>query len=113
MAINYLNSIDLNRNELQNAQLIKAQVENQPNDASAGTGLEGQLYYDTTLDVIKVWAGGAWVEVGGGVISLTAGTYLTNSGTATDPIINHDLTSGQIQHHDTPGSGGSFEAVLV
>ena len=58
MAINYLNSIDLNRNELQNAQLIKAQVENQPNDASAGTGLEGQLYYDTTLDVLKVWAGG-------------------------------------------------------
>jgi len=93
MAINYLNSIDLNRNELQNSQLIKAQVENQPNDASAGTGLEGQLYYDTTLDVLKVWAGGAWVEVGGGVISLTAGTYLTNSGTAADPIIDHDLTT--------------------
>ena len=112
MAINYLNSIDLNRNELQNAQLIKAQVENQPNDASAGTGLEGQLYYDTTLDVIKVWAGGAWVEVGGGVISLTAGTYLTNSGTATNPIINHDLTSRtDSTSSDTPGSGGSFEAV--
>ena len=88
MAINYLNSINLNQNEL-----IKAQIENQPNDAAAGTGVEGQLYYDTTLDVLKVWAGGSWVEVGGGVISLTAGTYLTNSGTAANPIINHDLTT--------------------
>jgi hypothetical protein len=112
MAINYLNSIDLNRNELQNAQLIKAQVENQPNDASAGTGLEGQLYYDTTLDVIKVWAGGAWVEVGGGVISLTAGTYLTNSGTAADPIIDHDLTTRtDSTSTDAPAYGGTFEAV--
>ena len=112
MAINYLNSIDLNRNELQNAQLIKAQVENQPNDASAGTGLEGQLYYDTTLDVLKVWAGGAWVEVGGGVISLTAGTYLTNSGTAADPIIDHDLTSRtDTTSTDAPAYGGTFEAV--
>ena len=77
MAINYLNSIDLNRNELQNAQLIKAQVENQPNNASAGTGLEGQLYYDTTLDVVKVWSAGSWSEVGGGVESVVA----DNSGT--------------------------------
>ena len=111
MAINYLNSIDLNRNELQNAQLIKAQVENQPNDASAGTGLEGQLYYDTTLDVIKVWAGGAWVEVGGGVISLTAGTYLTNSGTAADPIIDHDLTTRtDTTTVETLTYGGTFTA---
>jgi hypothetical protein len=46
MAINYLNSIDLNRNELQDAQLIRSQVENQPNNAAAGTGVEGQLYFD-------------------------------------------------------------------
>ena len=112
MAINYLNSIDLNRNELQNAQLIKAQVENQPNDASAGTGLEGQLYYDTTLDLLKIWAGGAWVEVGGGVIGLTAGTYLTNSGTAANPIIDHDLTTRtDTTSTDAPGYGTTFEAV--
>ena len=64
MAINYLNSINLNRNELQNAYLINPQIENQPNDAAAGTGYEGQLYFDTTLDALKIWAGGAWVEVG-------------------------------------------------
>lgn len=107
MAINFLNSVDLNKNEL-----IKARIENQPNDASAGTGVEGQLYYNTSDDVIKVWAGGAWTEVGGGVISLTAGTYLTNSGTAEDPIINHDSTTrSDSTSSDSPASGASFEAV--
>lgn len=73
MAINFLNSINLNQNEL-----IKARVENQPNNTAAGTGVEGQIYYDTTLDVLKVWANGAWVEVGGGVTSFTAtdGTFI-------------------------------------
>jgi len=66
MAINFLNNIDLNKN-----QLFKAVIENQPNNTSAGTGSEGQLYYDTTLDVLKVWANGAWAEVGGGVTTLT------------------------------------------
>ena len=98
MAINYLNSIDLNRNELQNAQLIKAQVENQPNNASAGTGLEGQLYYDTTLDVLKVWSAGSWSEVGGGVetITTTDGTYIDltpDSATAGAVTVTADLSA--------------------
>ena len=93
MAINYLNSINLNQNEL-----IKAQIENQPNDAAAGTGVEGQLYYDTTLDVLKVWAGGAWSEVGGGVETLTTtdGTYINltpNSATAGAVTVTADLSA--------------------
>ncbi len=93
MAINYLNSVNLNQNEL-----IKAQIENQPNDASAGTGVEGQLYYDTTLDVLKVWAGGSWVEVGGGVETLTTtdGTYIDltpNSATAGAVTVTADLSA--------------------
>lgn len=73
MAIQFLNSVNLSQNELQ-----KARIENQPNNTAAGTGVEGQLYYDTTLDVLKVWANGAWVEVGGGVTSFTAtdGTFI-------------------------------------
>lgn len=76
MAINFLSSINLNQN-----QLIKAAIENQPNNTAAGTGVEGQLYYDTTLDVLKVWANGAWAEVGGGVTSFTAtdGTFINLS----------------------------------
>jgi hypothetical protein len=80
MAINYLASIDLNQNELQNAYLINPQIENQPNNAAAGTGVEGQLYYDTTLDVVKVWANGAWTEVGSGsgvtTVTTTNGSFI-------------------------------------
>jgi hypothetical protein len=92
MAINFLNSINLNQNEL-----IKARIENQPNNTAAGTGVEGQLYYDTTLDVLKVWANGAWVEVGGGVISLTTNNStfinLANVGTAANPSLTASLNA--------------------
>ena len=80
-SINFLNHIDLNRNEIQNPQLIKAQVDNQINDAAVGgTPVEGQLYFNTTSDILKVYAGGAWVEVGAenGVTSVDTSnsTYL-------------------------------------
>jgi hypothetical protein len=98
MAINYLNNVDFNRNELQDAQLIRSQVENQPNDAAVGgTPVEGQLYFNTTSDVLKVYANGAWVEVGGGVISLTLndGTYIdvNSSGTPANPVFAPDLSA--------------------
>lgn len=92
MAISFLNSINLNQNEL-----IKGRIENQPNNTAAGTGVEGQLYYDTTLDVLKVWANGAWTEVGGGVVSLSTANSafvdLENSGTASDPILTASLSA--------------------
>ena len=73
MAINFLNNVDFNKN-----QLLNPVIENQPNNTAAGTGSEGQVYYDTTLDVLKIWANGAWAEVGGGVTSFTAtdGTFI-------------------------------------
>jgi len=48
MTINFLNSIDLNQNEL-----IHGTIENQPNDTAAGTPVSGQLYYNTTNKVLK------------------------------------------------------------
>ena len=49
MAINYLNSINLNKNEL-----LQGVIENQPNDASAGASpVEGQLYFNTTDHNLK------------------------------------------------------------
>jgi len=71
MAINFLNSVDLNQN-----QLIKAAIESQPNDATAGTGVDGQLYYDTTLDKVKVWTGSAWESISGDLTELNPGTYI-------------------------------------
>ena len=71
MAINYLNSIDLNQNEL-----IHGTIENQGSDALAGTPVEGQLYFNTTSQVLKVGRDDGtgtmeWVEVGGGVETLS------------------------------------------
>ena len=69
MAINFLNSVDLNQN-----QLIKAAVESQPNDTAAGTGVDGQLYYDTTLDKVKVWTGTAWESISGDITGVIPST---------------------------------------
>jgi len=102
MAINYLNSIDLNQNEL-----IHGTIENQASDALAGTPVEGQLYFNTTAQVLKVGREilpatnpktYEWVEVGGGVETLDTsnGTYinLTPTTPATgDVIVTADLSA--------------------
>jgi len=73
MAINFLNKLNFNQNELDKARIV-----NEVNDTAAGTPVDGQLYYDTTLNVLKVGESGAWKEVGGGVESLTT-TQANNS----------------------------------
>ena len=107
MAINYLNSIDLNQNEL-----LHAQIENQASDALAGTGVEGQLYFNTTDDVLKVWANGAWSSISGDITSVTAGNYLNGGGSIGDITINHDTTSrSNTTSSDSPAYGGSFTVI--
>lgn len=94
MAINYLNSISLNKNELQ-----QAVIENQPNDASAGASpAEGQLYFDTTNHILKQYNGTSWEEVGGGVETLTTtdGTYINltpNSATSGAVTVTANLSA--------------------
>ena len=95
MAINFLNTVDFNQNTLE-----KPRIENQPNDNAAGTGVEGQIYFDTTVDALKIYAGGAWVEVGAtsGVESLTTtdGTYINltpNSATIGNVTVTADLSA--------------------
>ena len=102
MAINYLNSIDLNQNEL-----IHGTIENQASDALAGTPVEGQLYFNTTAQVLKVGREilpattpktYEWVEVGGGVETLdtTDGTYINLTPTTPsigDVIVTADLSA--------------------
>ena len=49
MAINFLNNFDYNKN-----QLLNPRIQNEVNDAAAGTPREGQLYYNTTDNELKV-----------------------------------------------------------
>ena len=115
MAINYLNHVNLNRNELQDAYLINPQIENQPNDAAAGTGYEGQLYFDTTVDALKIWAGGAWVEVGAtsGVETFTnsSGTYVAFGTNNTNAIGN--VTVGTVDLTAVDGTSTAADRFLT
>ena len=110
MAINFLNSVDLNKN-----QLIKAAIESQPNNTAAGTGVEGQLYFDTTVDALKIWAGGAWVEVGAtsGVETFTNanGTYVANSIVNTNAIGN--VSTGTIDLTAVDGTSSAASRFLT
>jgi len=92
MAINFLNNVALNKNELRGAA-----IENQPNDASVPNPVSGQIYFNTTSTNLKIYTGAAWEEVGGGVETLTMnpGTFVSpnSTGTATNPIFAPDLSA--------------------
>lgn len=94
MAINFLNSIDLNQNEI-----LQGVIENQPNDAAAGASpIKGQLYFNTTSNILKQYNGTSWEEVGGGVetVTTTDGTYINltpNSATAGAVTVTADLSA--------------------
>ena len=92
MAINFLNNVALNKNELRGAA-----IENQPNDASVPNPVSGQIYFNTTSDNLRIYTGAAWEEVGGGVETLTInpGTYVSpnSTGTAANPIFAPDLSA--------------------
>ena len=110
MAINFLNSVDLNKN-----QLIKAAIESQPNNAAAGTGVEGQLYFDTTVDALKIWANGSWEEVGAtsGVETFTNanGTYVSAATINTNAI--GDVTTGIIDLSAVDGTSSAASRFLT
>ena len=104
MAIQFYNGIDLNKNEL-----IQARVENQPNNSAAGTGVSGQLYFDTSEGALKVWTT-SWVEVGGGIETILPTGGLTGSGlTGPTATINIDyLGAGNMI--DAAGAGTTIVA---
>ena len=57
MSINYLNNINLNKNELQNAVI-------QPLATAPSFPVEGQIYYNSGDDKIYVYDGTDWQPVG-------------------------------------------------
>jgi len=57
MSSKFLNNIDLNQNELQNATIHKL--------ASApGTPVAGQMYYNTTSNTLQAYNGTVWITIG-------------------------------------------------
>ena len=101
MAINFLNNVNLNSIQVENIVIEKF-----ASDAAAGTGVVGQLYFDTTVDTLKQYVsdtgGGAagWIEVGttSGVetITTTDGTYIDltpNTPTLGNVTVTADLSA--------------------
>jgi hypothetical protein len=95
MAINFLNTVDLNKNQLNNAA-----IQNLTTDPA--TGVLGQVYYNTVDSVLKICVtastatptNAVWSSVSGDLTSLIGGTYINiDSADGPIPTINHDLTT--------------------
>ncbi len=84
MAINFVNSIDLNKNELQNAV-----IQNVTANPSGGTYSEGQAAYNTNSNDLIIYNGSAWEQVGGSFTLRADGpsganTFVVNPGSTVD-----------------------------
>ena len=98
MAITYLTGINLNQNELNNAQ-----IQNLGADPSTPTPVEGQIYFNTVSDKLRVYAGGAWGDVAPqGDITAVALKGAGNTGSqlaiasASGPIPTFEILTGAV-----------------
>jgi hypothetical protein len=77
----YLTSIDLTKNELQNAAI--------QNLATApGSPATGQIYFDTALVTFRVWSGAAWLS-----IDVPGANTVTSAMIVDGTIVNADINS--------------------
>jgi hypothetical protein len=89
--VKFLTNLDLQKNELQNATL-----QNLATDPASP--VQGQIYYNTVSDAIKVYDGAAWVTLatgGGTVTSVSASSPLSSTGGNTPTISIQDGTTSQ------------------
>jgi len=96
MAIKYLNNVDLTKNELQNAVIqVLATAPPVPN-------VQGQIYYDSTDDVIKFYDGAAWISAGGDLTAVETTTpSQLNITNGTGPIPTLDITTATVADNGT------------
>ena len=93
MAQKFYNNIDL-----QQLELLNGTIENQDTDANAGTGIDGQLYFNTTSKILKVYDEtlAAWKAVGGTSTGTVESVSASIDGTAftatvTDPTVDASI----------------------
>jgi len=66
MAIPFLSNINMNQNEIQNLVIHK--------QTSDPTGAEGQVYYNSSTDKVKIYNGSAWISIAGDIEEITSAT---------------------------------------
>lgn len=98
MAKSFLVSVDLNKNELQNAKV-------QNLGTAPGSPATGQIYYDSGDNELYVYNGSGWVSLQstGDITSVVAGTALTGGGTSGDVTLNFapsELSSATVATDD-------------
>jgi len=113
MAINFLNTVNFNRNQLE--QVVIQSVSSDPTT----NNVVGQIIFNTVTDSLKQYVadtgGGSagWESIGGDIQKVDGGTYIT----VTDPngpipIVNHDATTRtNTTSTASPGYGATFTAL--
>ena len=115
MAINYLNSLDLNKNYLNNAA-----IQNLAAEPTADT--PGQIYFNTVSQTLRITEEilpatnpktYKWVSVSGDITGLIAGTdiTITDENGPTPTINQSDITRTDTANTDSPAYGGDFTVV--
>ena len=115
MAINFLNTVDLNQNQLNQAAI-------QSLSSNPASAVVGQIYFNTVAQTIRVYKEilpatspktYEWASVSGDLTGLIAGTYINiDNPDGPIPTINHDLTTRtNTTSTATPVSGATFTAI--
>ena len=87
MAYRILNGLQITgTTDLQKNELLNARIQNLASNPSGPA--VGQLYYNTNDNEIRVYNGTSWVNIGGDITGVTAGTGLTGGGSAGTPTLN-------------------------